>query len=121
MNMDEKYLYNLVLRQLRGENEEDYDDDAEPEEYDIDIEDSPFFGKGELDQMEGAADEDEVCELLSTGSICPNGKLHSFPLLNFFLIVMSFRIDGCFDRDTHYVVPAYAVNHLWALFEEKQA
>ena len=27
---------------------------------DIEIEDSPFFGEGEIEQMEGKAEEDEV-------------------------------------------------------------
>ena len=30
MNMDEKLLYNLVLRQLKGRNEEYDDDEADP-------------------------------------------------------------------------------------------
>ena len=94
--MDDKFLYNLVLRQLRR-----HTDDAEPLEYSEkgELEETPFFGEGELEQMQGDTEEDEV----------------SCPWLS------KYRIDGCFDRDTHYVVPAYAVNHLWALFEEKQA
>ena len=35
MNMEDKFLYNLVLRQLRGENEEEnVDADVDPEEFD---------------------------------------------------------------------------------------
>ena len=58
MSTQEKFLYNMVLRQLREE--EDYDDDVEDFEEEYDPNADKFFGEGEVEQMEGVQDEDEV-------------------------------------------------------------
>lgn len=56
MTTQEKFLYQMVLRQLRDE--EYYDDVDLEEEYDPN--EDKFFGDGEVEQMEGDAEEDEV-------------------------------------------------------------
>ena len=49
MNNNEKLLYNMVLRQLRDEEYYDYTDDDAEAELDIELEESPFFGEGEIE------------------------------------------------------------------------
>ena len=61
MSTQEKFLYNMVLRQLRDE--EYYDDGEYADDYDPN--EDKFFGDGEVEQMEGDAEEDEV----SSGSV----------------------------------------------------
>lgn len=57
MDMEDKFLYNLVLRQLRRHTDgADLVDDNERGE----SEEAPFFGEGELEQMQGDTEEDEV-------------------------------------------------------------
>ena len=56
MNTQEKFLYNMVLRQLR---DEEYVEDGEYAE-DYDENEDKFFGDGEVEQMEGDQEEDEV-------------------------------------------------------------
>ena len=56
MSTQEKFLYNMVLRQLRDV--EYYEDGEEDDGYDPNQD--KFFGDGEVEQMEGDAEEDEV-------------------------------------------------------------
>ena len=56
MSTQEKFIYNMVLRQLRDEEDEYYEDNEE--EYDPS--EDKYFGDGEVEQMEGTPDEDEV-------------------------------------------------------------
>ena len=109
MSTQEKFLYNMVLRQLRDE--EYYEDGEEDDGYDPDQD--KFFGDGEVEQMEGDAEEDEVSWQIS----------RSFHRDEFKRSLTKFRtfIDGRVHWNPNHAFLTHDFDHLRPLLEEKQA